>query len=950
MHRFSHFVISCVLAISLIFELAHGAKKKQAPKPPLSEAGQKIEAYYVKQLESLKAELEGKLPKINKKNKAELEKALKAEAEERKKLKKIQADIAHLNWARNMFDRANNVKLTEVNKGIANCEEKKKNASSDDERMAAEKKLEAWNKKKEKVNKELGFFQKKIKTLSPKEPQYKKTLKAIEASYAKAKTQVATVTERIGVEKLLNSSSLDGNLAQYVVMAEATPYGLAEFAQKGKIQETLLSKLFSDKALLTQIALADGAKNNKTGKAMKIYNEIQNKSSKIKDGILQRLALAVALEHAVPIAQKNAIAKSDAPEFVDPIERYLYYEKAYLDGELDSAFEGLSVWDLRMVVCGEEPNEILTWGRETLENFRPDHVNQPNHGWRYVGVVSSDVKYGSGDNKYDRDELQFFQNILMNGGICGRRAFFGRFMLRAWGVPNIKRPSRGHAALARWTPKGWTVCLGPRWGSGKAGSYGRYWRDVDFLTTTQGRSSGKDFLRVKRAYWAGEVAGEKLSYGESDKNPSFWSRIALRNQRVIIEDLKAVTLAAVGANLGEADAEEKSTGKLKPNAEEKITYHRDNSISIPSAMHIPLSNDILSMKSISGGHQIFLPRFFPQGKTIMRGGAWKSSENASSSGSRLLSDGRGVYEDWGLRAAMSFTGKNAPANMKLDLGNGVIMEMVYIKPGKFIMGGLNDKDGRFKCVELPKHKVEITKGFYLGKYEVTQSQYKALMGYNPSRSSKGSDYPVDSIPHADAVKFCEMVASKTGKSVRLPTEAEWEFACRAGSSTKWFFGDNASSLAEYAWYGSNAKKKSHPVGKKKPNKWGLYDMYGNVCERIADVYVSNFYAKSPVKDPFCSGQSDKSVFKIKVNAALAGTYHLTAKVVTVNYDQRIMVNTNGSESATVLNLPFTCGEWQDSQPIKIELKKGENVLKFWRNKPPQRGVSVKSFELKLAAK
>lgn len=946
MQRCFHLSLGIVFAVTIVAGVARGANKKAPAKAPLSEAGKKLESQYAATLKALKAKLSGVLPALKEKDKATLNKAIATEAAERRKLQKIQSDIAHLNWAHDMLARAKNVKLAEVNKGIADCKAREAKAASADVKIAARKKCEEWEQRKAKVEREIGFFQKKIETLSPKEPQYKKTLKETQASYAKAKAGVLAAARSTGVEKVLSASALDSDLAHYVILQEATPNGLAAYAQKGPAKKALLTKLFSDKALMVQMAVADGAKSGKVGKAMEIYTAIQKASDKAADGVLQRLALAVALEHAVPIGQRNAEAKADAPAVVDPLKRYLYYEKAYLAGELDSIFKGLSVFDLRMVVCGEEPDEVLTWGRETLRNFRPDHVLQPNHGWRYVGVVSSDVKYGSGDNKYDRKELQFFQNILMNGGICGRRAFFGRFMLRAWGIPNIKRPSRGHAALARWTPKGWTVCLGPRWGGGKAGAYGPYWRDVDFLATTQGRNSGESFMRVKRAYWAGAVAGEKLCYNESEKKPSFWSRIALRNQRVIIEDAKAVTQAAVGANLGEADGKEKGTGKVE--TKEEIAYGADGSITVPAAIHTPLSNDVLTMKSVGGGHQVFLPRFFHQGKTIMRGGAWKSDHNGCASGYRLLSDGRGAYEDWGLRAAMSFSGKNPPANIKVDLGKGVTMEMVYIKPGTFVMGGINEKDGRFKCVEVPKHDVAITKGFYMGKYEVTQAQFEAVMGYNPSRSTKGPDCPVDGIPHSDAVKFCELAAAKSGKEVRLPTEAEWEFACRAGSSTRWFFGENPAALGDYAWHKGNAGKKSHPVGKKKPNAWGLYDMYGNVCERIADVYAKDFYAKSPKQDPFCSGQSDKGSFKITVKAAKAGTYKLTARVVTVNYDQRIRLSVNGSETTTVMNLPFTCGKWQESAAVEVELKEGENTLHFWRSKPPQRGVAVKSFALKPA--
>jgi hypothetical protein len=943
MRRVSQLIVGIVCVASAVAGVAHGARKQVPARPPLSEAGQALEARFEAYLKALEAKLERALPALSETDKADFKKALAAEAAARGKVEKVQADIAHLNWARDMFARAQDVKLVEADKGIADCRAKGAEATSAAERISAQKKREAWEQKRAKAEKELGFFRQKIETLTPREPQYKKDLAATQSAYEKARAGVLAIAHRTGVEKALSASALDGELAKYVFVQEATPYGLSEYAQKGKAQQALLAKLLTDKELMIQIAVADGAEKAKYGRAMEIYTAIQKASAKARDGVLQRLALAVALEHAVPIAQRNAEAQVDAPAVVDPVGRYLYYEKAYLDGELDPAFEGLSTFDLRMVVCGEEPNEILTWGRETLRNFRPDHVMHPDQSWRYVGVVASDVKYGSGDNKYDRDELQFFQNILMNGGICGRRAFFGRFMLRAWGIPSIRRPSRGHAALARWSPKGWAVCLGPRWGGGKAGSYGRYWRDVDFLATTQGRSSGDAFMSVKRAYWAGAVFGETLCYNSAEKNPSFWSWVALRTQQAIIEDSKAVTLGAVGANLGEGDAEEKGTGKVE--TAEKITHGPDGSISIPAALHTPLSNDILTMKSFAGGHQVFLPRFFHEGKTIMRGGTWKGGPDGSASGARLLSDGYGVYDNWGLRAAISFSGKDAPATMKLDLGNGVSMEMVYIKPGKFVMGGVNDKDGRFKCVELPKHEVVITKGYYLGKYEVTQAQFEAIMGYNPSRSTKGADCPVDNIPHADAVRFCELAAAQSGQGVRLPTEAEWEYACRAGSSTRWSCGDDPAALGDYAWFNGNSGKKSHPVGQKKPNAWGLYDMHGNVCERIADVYATDFYAKSPKEDPFCFGQSDRGVFDVTVNAAQAGTYKLSAKVVTVNYDQRIMVAANDTETPTVMNLPFAGGTWQDAKPVEVELKQGENTLHFWRTKPPQRGVAVKSFAL-----
>ena len=117
-----------------------------------------------------------------------------------------------------------------------------------------------------------------------------------------------------------------------------------------------------------------------------------------------------------------------------------------------------------------------------------------------------------------------------------------------------------------------------------------------------------------------------------------------------------------------------------------------------------------------------------------------------------------------------------------------------------------------------------------------------------------------------AWEFCDKVADITGRDVRLPTEAEWEYACRAGSTTAWFFGDDPSKLGDYAWYKDNDGGKSHPVGQKKPNPWGLYDICGNVFERVADVYVKDYYANSPKEDPTGPAQFDGSgtVFKYSI--------------------------------------------------------------------------------------
>jgi formylglycine-generating enzyme required for sulfatase activity len=145
--------------------------------------------------------------------------------------------------------------------------------------------------------------------------------------------------------------------------------------------------------------------------------------------------------------------------------------------------------------------------------------------------------------------------------------------------------------------------------------------------------------------------------------------------------------------------------------------------------------------------------------------------------------------------------------------------------------------------------VHISKQFYLGKYEVTQLQWKAVMGNKPSHF-KGRDNPVEQVSWDDAQEFIKQLNAKEGHNrYRLPTEAEWEYAARAGTNSAYFFGDNAALLKQYAWYSDNSEETTHPVGQKQPNAWGLYDMHGNVWEWVQDWYEEWYYSDSPGSDP-----------------------------------------------------------------------------------------------------
>jgi formylglycine-generating enzyme required for sulfatase activity len=161
-----------------------------------------------------------------------------------------------------------------------------------------------------------------------------------------------------------------------------------------------------------------------------------------------------------------------------------------------------------------------------------------------------------------------------------------------------------------------------------------------------------------------------------------------------------------------------------------------------------------------------------------------------------------------------------------------------IPAGEFQMGSENDSD------EQPVHRVKISRDFEMGKCEVTQAQWQAVMGDNPS-SFKGDNLPVEEVSWNDVQEFIRKLNQGDSKyQYRLPTEAEWEYACRAGTT-----GDYAGDLDAMAWYGSNSNNQTHPVGQKQANKWGLYDMHGNVWEWCQDWYDSNYYGQSPGADP-----------------------------------------------------------------------------------------------------
>jgi len=200
-----------------------------------------------------------------------------------------------------------------------------------------------------------------------------------------------------------------------------------------------------------------------------------------------------------------------------------------------------------------------------------------------------------------------------------------------------------------------------------------------------------------------------------------------------------------------------------------------------------------------------------------------------------------------------------------DLGNGVKLEMVEIPAGTFYMGSPTYETGRSDD-EGPQHQVNVP-SFFIGKYPLTQAQYQAIMGNNPAHF-KGNNRPVECVSWNNAVNFCQKLSQKTGKNYKLPSEAQWEYACRAGTTTPFYFGESITSdLVNY--HGNYAyaaapkgqyREQTTDVGTFPPNAFGLYDMHGNVYEWCEDDWNEN-YISAPINGSALISQSDKNTLR-----------------------------------------------------------------------------------------
>jgi|GEM_PF-372653 len=314
-------------------------------------------------------------------------------------------------------------------------------------------------------------------------------------------------------------------------------------------------------------------------------------------------------------------------------------------------------------------------------------------------------------------------------------------------------------------------------------------------------------------------------------------------------------------------------------------------------------------------------------------------------------------------------GDTVTKDLSLDLGKGVSLKLVRIPAGKFKMGNHDTPAETIKKVgggrpsqeeneehlsdEYPAHEVTISKPFYMGIYELTQAQWKAVMGTEPwltntalayagaqPRPAGVDDYPAVWMSSYDAIAFCRKLSKKTGRTVSLPTEAQWEYACRAGTTTTFSFGDELSKLIDHGWYGGipagQKEDYAHRVGQLKPNAWGLYDMHGNVWEFCSDWYDKDFYSRSPSVDPENTAETDLRCLR-------SGSFHshptvsrsaqrarwVGPKQVRYNYGIRVVVAT-GTRAKAKLKSHFKpiFEKFGQRSTTKIEVVSGPEAVQM----------------------
>jgi hypothetical protein len=380
-----------------------------------------------------------------------------------------------------------------------------------------------------------GMLESLRSELKPKLPQidaakYAKITEAYAAKKVSSKACMEAAKPILAdIEGFMASDAMDTKLVKAAVIADATPRGLAEFAQQGPVEKGLIDDLLGSPAMMKELLLAGGAKAGRYGKSMQIYKEILSKHPRAKEGLFNRLALAVALELVAPELCGYVT--------VDPVKRYAFYEKSYLEKELSPHFEKHSIWLLRQVINDPHTEEDMLWMREMLWNYRPDQINAPQeYNAHVVGLMYSEFGHRIAQEGETGPPYTRMQQFIDRGSVCGGKGFFGRCLGRTFGIPVWGARLKSHTAMTYWTPKGWETILGVSFENG-------FWtvdqvesmRGPYFLDIAKSRNFPQEYIKACRADWVSSMLGEEKVKGmEPDKAAGTWSTLAVNKRRAIV--------------------------------------------------------------------------------------------------------------------------------------------------------------------------------------------------------------------------------------------------------------------------------------------------------------------------------------------------------------------------------------------------------------------------------
>ncbi len=412
----------------------------------LTPHGEELQAKYDQALNGLRVELRKSMPTVDPQKKATYLKARRAKAVAEMELASARSSFGAIKKAQGSVNHAKDKWIGGADAGIAKARVMIDKAASEAERDTAQKELVKWQENRKAGMAALEERQAALDKAKLKEAEFIKQREKAETDFALTTDNLKKASDNLDAGTLLSSDALDGKLATFVVLSRGTPYGLAAFAHQGQEQEKLVELLLADEGLMLRMLTAGGAKEGKFGEAMKIYADIQKTSERAtKPGILQNLALGISLEMVVPYKQGYGTFFSRGLQPVDPVKRYLHYEKAYLAGELDPAFKDMSAWECRYIASDPSSDEELAWLRTMMRNYRPDLLANSDPRWYYTRIIKTDVAY----RRHPWDSalpISKMQQAIDRGGICHIRAWIARSTVRAFGIPALRVEGGGAKA------------------------------------------------------------------------------------------------------------------------------------------------------------------------------------------------------------------------------------------------------------------------------------------------------------------------------------------------------------------------------------------------------------------------------------------------------------------------------------------------------------------------